>query len=468
MSKPAKMVLAGILVCVLGADPASTAEKENVISQRERDYARINEAAEKLKARQMQVEAKEVKVRGGLPNFFAKANSGKPVVIAYFGGSITAHPGWRPQSFKAIQEMFPQSKMTMVNASVGGTGSVVGAFRADNDLIKHRPDLVFIEFAVNDGSSAVRDPKKIWRAQEGIVRKLRKSKPDTDICFFYTMQGGHLETLRKGFCYSAVAVHEQMASFYNLPSLYVGPAVRDAIDRGEAVFSAKVADRTTGKDADGKLVITEDGTHPVIPTGHAFYARVAERGIKTMNNGDAPRVHELPTPMMVDHWEKAKTIPVHGNATFTGNWEKLTAEDGPYGFRFGKRIYEWFPFLYRTASPGSSFTVKFRGTHVGFKGVGGPDSGFLKTKVDDQPETERCVFSVYNTRHAYGGGPLPALPEGVHTVTWTLSEKKPDKLAILKSYYRKGNEKDMLDNPERYTEHRLSVGEIILIGDIIE
>jgi hypothetical protein len=250
--------------------------------------------------------------------------------------------------------------------------------------------------------------------------------------------------------------------------MYVAPAVVEAIDKGEAVFSGKVVDRATGLDAEGRLVITEDNTHPVIPTGHGFYARVAERGIKAMSANAAAGVLPLPTPMMADHWEKAKTIPVHGNATFTGDWEKLTAENGPYGFRFGKRIYEWFPYLYRTATPGSSFTVKFRGTHIGFKGVGGPDSGFLKTRIDDQPETERGVFSVYNTKYAYGGGPGAPLPEGVHTVTWTLSDKKPDKLAILKSYYRKGNEKDMLDNPEKYAAHRLSVGELVLIGDIVE
>ncbi|MEM6886380.1 MAG: SGNH/GDSL hydrolase family protein, partial [Verrucomicrobiota bacterium] len=107
------------------------------------------------------IPAKELALRGGLPHFFKKARSGKPVTVAYFGGSITAHQGWRPISFKGLQEMFPESEMEMVNAAVGGTGSIVGVFRADDDLIPSKPDLVFIEFAVNDGRDAVRRPKDV-------------------------------------------------------------------------------------------------------------------------------------------------------------------------------------------------------------------------------------------------------------------------------------------------------------------
>ena len=80
---------------------------------------------------------------------------------------------------------------------------------------------------------------------------------------------------------------------------------------------------------------------------------------------------------MANNWEKATTIPVDGHARFTGTWEKLTAANGPSCFRFGKRFYEWFPYLYRTSAPGSSLTVRFKGTHIGIKGMGGPDTGIV-------------------------------------------------------------------------------------------
>jgi len=73
---------------------------------------------------------KEFKSRKGLPNFFAKVNAGKPVTIAYLGGSITAaQGGWREQSLAWLQQQFPQANIKHINAGVGGTGSDLGVFR---------------------------------------------------------------------------------------------------------------------------------------------------------------------------------------------------------------------------------------------------------------------------------------------------------------------------------------------------
>lgn len=446
-----------------------TESKEEVrISQREQDYVRDNIAADTLVCEVQQIPAQELAVRGGLPNFYAKAKKGKPVTVAYFGGSITAHPGWRPQSFDGIQEMFPKSDMTMVNASVGGTGSIVGVFRADQDLLPCNPDLVFIEFAVNDGGDAVKRTKDVVRALEGIILKLRKQNPKVDICFFYTMQGKDVETVAGGHAQPAVSVHEQVASWYNLPSIYVGPAVAEQIQSGDAVFRGKVADKVSGKGADGKLVISEDNTHPVIPTGHAVYADVALRALEQICDQSRRRTSRaLPVPMLGKTWEKATTISIDGNAAFSGTWEKLTAKNGPAGFRFGKKFYEWFPCLYRTDEPGASVTVRFKGTVVGLKGVEGPDSGIVEIKVDDQPETEKNYFTVYHHMVFYVGDVLPELEDGEHTITWTLSDKPVDKGKILASYYKKDNDRDFREHPEKYEPIRFSVGQILLVGDIL-
>ena len=40
-------------------------------------------------------DAVECHPRSGLPNFRAKVDAGRTVKVAYFGGSITAAPGWR-------------------------------------------------------------------------------------------------------------------------------------------------------------------------------------------------------------------------------------------------------------------------------------------------------------------------------------------------------------------------------------
>jgi hypothetical protein len=107
--------------------------------------------------------------REGLGNFFAKVKAGKEIKVAYFGGSITAAAGWRVKTLKWLQEQYPNAKFSEINAAIGGTGSDLGVFRCYQDVIAKKPDLVFVEFAVNDGSAP---PANIWRTMEGIVRQI--------------------------------------------------------------------------------------------------------------------------------------------------------------------------------------------------------------------------------------------------------------------------------------------------------
>ena len=59
----------------------------------------------------------ELNIRGGLPNFYQKLESGKPVRIAYFGGSITAQNGWRPQSLDYFRKLYPNSRIDQIHAA---------------------------------------------------------------------------------------------------------------------------------------------------------------------------------------------------------------------------------------------------------------------------------------------------------------------------------------------------------------
>jgi hypothetical protein len=162
------------------------------------------------------VEAVESHPRQGLPNFFAKLKQGKDVRIAYFGGSITAQDGWRPKTLKWFQEQYPNAKVSEINAAIGGTGSDLGVFRCGQDVLAEHPDLVFEEFAVNDGGAS---PEQIYRCMEGIVRQTWRANPETDICFVYTLAGNMLETLQAGKYPRAASAMEKLADFYGIPSI---------------------------------------------------------------------------------------------------------------------------------------------------------------------------------------------------------------------------------------------------------
>jgi lysophospholipase L1-like esterase len=407
----------------------------------------------------------EFQLRGGLPNFFAKVQRGEDTTVVYFGTSVSAQPGWRVMTFEWLQKQFPKTKLTMVNASLGGTGSVIGAFRADKDLIAAKPDLVFIEFAGNDNPDARSRPRDVLRAMEGIVRKIRKSNPLADICFVYAFGSGDFKTLLDGKAPRGSTLHEFIAEHYGLPTIQMSLSPARLERDGKLVNAAPMT--PDGLTPEGKIIFTRDGSHPTIPLGYGLWAAVVEQGLEQMKALGKAGSMPLPTPLLEDNWELAQTIPVETHVQFHGAWEKVTAANGPACQAEGQSVYEVVPAIFRTTVPGDSVTVRFKGTHVGLKGFTGPDSGIIRIQADELPPTQENQFTVYSKNYGYGGKPLPALIPGEHTVTWTLLPEKPDKQKILSSSKNKGLEKDLLEHPDKYVNQTLSAGEIQLVGQIL-
>lgn len=93
-----------------------------------------------------------------------KAKRGEETVIAYIGGSITQGAGAKPidkksyayLSYRAFCRMFTDNdgaNVRFVKAGVGGTPSELGMIRYEKEVTDYgatRPDIVIIEFAVND------------------------------------------------------------------------------------------------------------------------------------------------------------------------------------------------------------------------------------------------------------------------------------------------------------------------------
>ncbi|WP_297424852.1 SGNH/GDSL hydrolase family protein [Clostridium sp.] len=93
-----------------------------------------------------------------------KARKGEDITIAYIGGSITQGAGAKPihtecyayGSYVQFREIFGKNggdNVHFVKAGVGGTPSELGMIRYDRDVLKDgkvKPDIVIIEFAVND------------------------------------------------------------------------------------------------------------------------------------------------------------------------------------------------------------------------------------------------------------------------------------------------------------------------------
>jgi hypothetical protein len=86
-------------------------------------------------------------------------------------------------------------------------------------------------------------------------------------------------------------------------------------------------------------------------------------------------------------------------------------------------------------------------------------------RMDQQEPRKQTLFTVYASNWVYVGSPLPAVPMGDHTVTWTLLDEVPDKEKMLAV---KKTDQDLRDNPAKYANNTFSVGQIIVLGDLLD
>ncbi|HUR45954.1 MAG TPA: GDSL-type esterase/lipase family protein [Candidatus Saccharimonadales bacterium] len=398
---------------------------------------------------------KETQPRKGIPNFFQKLEDGRSVRIAYFGGSITAQEGWRPQTLTALRQQFPNANIKQINASIGGTGSDLGVFRFRQDVLDHDPDLVFVEFAVNDAGA---DAAQIIRCMEGIVRQAWDFDADLDLCFVYTIAGNMLETYQAGKIPKSVAAMEKVASHYGIPSINFGVEVVKLAKEGKLLFKADLPITAQQKtNLTGKILFSPDGVHPYPESGHELYAKSVVRSIPIMRADRKPERHLVPKPLDVDNYENARLVPL-SKARLSSGWVKLDPATNIVARRFHDRL----PEIWKTSRPGDSLAFTFRGTSVGIYDLLGPDCGQVIFSLDDQPSKIRPRFDSFSTYHRLGAlNVANGLPDRVHSVRFELHSEQPDKAAIL------AQRQEKMDDPRRYDDRAWYAGAIMIIGDLL-
>jgi len=401
------------------------------------------------------VTAVECQPRGGLPNFFAKAEAGGDVRVAYLGGSITAAPGWRVLSLDRLRTEFPTARFSEINAAIGGTGSDLGAFRVGQDVISHKPDLVFVEFAVNDAGAAA---EQIMATMEGIVRQILRADAATDICFVYTVSEPLLADLATGVFPRAASAMEAVADHYSIPSVHFGVEVNRRIADSTLVFKGAKPEKLDA--AATPMLFSSDGVHPHVETGHRLYADVLTRASAEIRSASATTAapHPLPEPLTKDNWENAKLIPIEPGM-LRGDWTRVTPADDDRAKAFATRM----PVLWKAEKPGAEVVVAYTGTRLSVYDLVGPGGGTVSVHVDDAaPKTVPRIdgYCTYWRIATLSTGSGPAVP---HRVAFRLEAGAPDKPQIL---FEK-NRADFEKNPAKYAENTWYASAILLLGDLL-
>jgi lysophospholipase L1-like esterase len=398
-------------------------------------------------------EAVECHPRSGLPNFRQKIESGEKVKIAYLGGSITAAAGWRVQSREWFQEQYPDAEFEEIFAAIGGTGSDLGVFRLQNDVQRHEPDLLFVEFAVNDGGAP---PERIHKAMEGIVRQTWRTDPSVDICFVYTVSLPVMPDLREGNMQRSASAMEELADHYGIPSIHFGVKVAALEASGDLVIEAPKPDNLA---AAKPMVFSSDGVHPHAETGHRIYTETIARSWPAIwNASEKVEDHSLLEPLRSDNWENAKQVAITPEM-LKGIWEKLP-EDHELAKRFNRNL----PVIHQAKQAGAALEFSFRGTMASVFDLLGPDGGSLTVQVDDGEPVNRKRIDGYCTYHRMAKTPiLSDAPAQVYRVRIALTEEQLDKRNIL--FER--NRANFDEKPEKYADHTWYAGSLLIIGEMV-
>lgn len=182
-----------------------------------------------------------------------RAQQGKEITIVYLGGSITMKKkeledrGYADTSFRFFRDKFaPNGKLTYINSGMNGTSSMLGLIRLERDVLQYNPDIVFIEFSVNDSKDSIH--REIFESM--IVRLLESKNEPALVLLFLQSEGG----------YSCQGHMQVIGEHYHLPMISVCDAIQPEIDAGRIKWS-DYANDNIHPNAGGNDLITEFISH---------------------------------------------------------------------------------------------------------------------------------------------------------------------------------------------------------------
>ena len=144
----------------------------------------------------------------------ARARAGEPITVVFFGASLTwganatdqAHTSYRAVVADLLAQRYPKAPIHCHDAAIGGTGSQLGVFRLERDVLRRKPDLVFLDFSANDDINSA-DPETL-ASYESIVRRLVQAKiPVVQVAFPFkwNINAEQLPGMKRRLAHRAIA-----------------------------------------------------------------------------------------------------------------------------------------------------------------------------------------------------------------------------------------------------------------------
>lgn len=298
-----------------------------------------------------------------LKNLLNRATKGERLTVGFIGGSITqGFAATEPDQCYAartvawLRKVFPNTEFDYVNAGIGATDSQFGAARVQEDLLQRLPDLVFVEFSVNDHSTP-----HFCETYEGLVRQIYGSASAPAMVLIHNV---YYDTGK-----SAAYYHAQVGRHYDLPCISIQNSIYPAVAAGRLPAEK----------------ITADFLHPN-DLGHELVASVITNFLEKVIHDKTQEPQEIfPAPLTENAYEHCMRLQYSnstpGKSVFV---EDMTPQ---------RDITDIFRNGWSAGEKGAYLEFAFRGTGaaVQYRRVKDGPAPIATAVVDENPETA-CVL----------------------------------------------------------------------------
>lgn len=241
-----------------------------------------------------------------LKNLMKRAAKGESLVIGFLGGSITQGSlSSTPKTCYAYlvyewwKKSFPNAAFSFVNGGIGGTTSHYGGARAWKDVLCYRPDIVTVDFSVNDDANEFFE-----ETYEGTIRRLLAAPSAPAVV---VLNNVFYDTGKNAQNY-----HNRIADHYGIPHVSIKDTVYPDVESGKIVRADITPDNLHPNDKGHRLVADE-----ICKLLDSIKAEMEEETIAGENiegkNTKTEASVLLPAPLTENAYEHSRLIQIQDN-----------------------------------------------------------------------------------------------------------------------------------------------------------
>ena len=267
-----------------------------------------------------------------MANVFHKIETENKLNIVYLGGSITQGCNASAEERRYVNQsacwwnkMFPTADVSFFNAGIGATTSQFGAARVNEHVLSKNPDLVFVEFSVNDENTPM-----FMETYESLIRRLLNADSVKAVIIINNLyyDDGH----------NAQGIHDNIAMIYDLPAVSVKNYIYPEITVGNVKREDYTDDMLHPKDIGHKMIA--DLICNLLDNEYEYYKKLGVTGGKpklaerftACRYENAVRYQNYNCSPVLDgfkadtHEEKTFCVPFKDGWTASKKGDKITFE----------------------------------------------------------------------------------------------------------------------------------------------